>query len=261
VDLRKFPGGPGDYRLEGKWDWGAYRVAGMIRLHKLEDLSAARLTPESMDRLIAASGPVSIELTGTDFLFVDKAWLHRAESSRQVPVDLPAERAAPADRVKLDLDTDGLRPGAYLLALSRIDGTIADVPVRLLPPPPKVAGGLRVNLGDREQTITLAGTGLDRISSLEIASASVIRLMPANEEGTRRQAAVRLLAEAKPGDRLTGLAKVEGMNQVLRRVPGSLRRRLPCRATLALPPARARSRRDRGSASLCVWSLPMRNQS
>jgi hypothetical protein len=230
ADLRKFPGGPGAYRLEGKWDWGTYRVAGTVRLHKLEDLNAARLTPESADRLIAGSGPVSLELTGADFLFVDKAWLHRAESSRQIPVDLFAERT-PTDRLRLDLDTDGLRPGSYLLALSRIDGNVSELPVRLLPPVPKIASGVRVNLSDREQIITLSGTGLDRIESLEIADAGVLRLMPASEEGTRRQASVRLPAGSKAGDRLNAAAKIDGMAQALR-IP----------ALLQVAPARPRIR-------------------
>ena len=236
ADLRKFPGGPGVYRIQGQWDWGTYRVNGTVHLHRLEDLTTAQLTPESQDRLLAGVGPVSLELTGADFLFVDKAWLHRPGSSRQIAIDLPSERTAPAERLRLDVDTDGLRPGPFLMALSRVDGTVIELPVRLLPPAPRIASGVRVNLGEREQTVTFTGSALDRLESLEVPGASVA-LQPASEDGARREAQVRLRAEAKAGDRLAATAKVEGMTQALR---------LP--ALLQVAAARPRIREARASA-------------
>jgi hypothetical protein len=215
IDLRKFPGGPGEYRLEGKWDWNVFRVNGSVHLHRLDDFKTAKLTPESQDRFIAGTGFTRLTLTGADFLFVDKAWMHRPESSRQIPVDLPVERTQPADRLRLDVDTDGLRPGPFVLALSRIDGAVTELPVQLLPPPPRITGVARVNLGEHDQTVMFSGTGLDRIEGIDIDGATVT-FNPANEDGTRRQAAVRLTPQAKAGDRLSAALKVTGMAQPLR---------------------------------------------
>ncbi|HXP86067.1 MAG TPA: hypothetical protein VN841_15185 [Bryobacteraceae bacterium] len=221
LDLRQFSGPPGTYRLEGKWDWGAVKLTGLVWLHRLEDLSAVHLTPESQDRLIASSGPVNIDLTGANLMFLDRAFLHRPSSSRQIPAELPEVRTTPIDPLPVEIDTDGLRPGPYLLALSRIDGATTDIPVRLLPPVPRIdTANARVHLGDREQTVTITGAGLDRIQNLETAGAD-LALQPAAEDSAKRGLTVRLHAEAKAGDRLTLLARVEGMTQAIR-FPGVL---------------------------------------
>jgi hypothetical protein len=221
LDLRKFPGGEGSYRLQGKWDWSSFQVNGTLKLHRLEDLKTAHPTPESQDKLIAGSGPVPVDLTGADFLFVDRAWLHRSGSSRQSPVELPADRPAPSNKLRAEIETDGLRAGPYLLALARIDGAVTEIPVRLLPPPPRVdAAALRVNVGEREQRIALTGAGLDRLEGLESDRADFM-LQPANDDGTRREAAVRLHADAKAGDRIALMGKVEGMSAAVR-FPGIL---------------------------------------
>lgn len=221
LDLRKFAGAPGAYRIQGKWDWDTVKVAGTVRLHRLDDFKTARLTPETQDKLIAGTGPVPIDLTGADFLFVDHAWLHRATNARQLPADLPPDRSGSSTQLRIEVDTDGLRPGPYLLALARTDGLVADVPIRLLPAPPRLdTSGARVNTGDREERVTLTGSGLDRIERLDGEKADIV-LEAANEDGTRRNATIRLHADAKPGDRLALLAKVEGMTGLLR-FPGVL---------------------------------------
>jgi hypothetical protein len=216
LDLRKFAAAPGTYHIQGKWDWDTVKVAGSVRLHRLDDLKTARLTPESQDRLIAGTGPVQVDLTGADFLFVDHAWLHRPNNARQLPADLPAARVAPSDQLQVEVDTDGLRAGPYLLALSRIDGATTDMPVRVLPAVPRVDGpGPRVNVGQAEQRVTFTGAGLDRLEKLDCDRADVV-LQPAGEDGSRRDAVVRLHADAKAGDKLAVLAKVEGMAAAVR---------------------------------------------
>lgn len=211
LDLRKFAGAPGAYRIQGKWDWDTFKLAGVVRLHKLDDLKAAQPTPDSLDRLISNTGPVSLDLRGADFLFVDRAWLHRPNTARQLPVDLPAEQSGPSDQLRVNVDTDSLRPGKYLLALSRVDGAVTDIPLQVLLPAPKLdAPGPRVNIGEREQVVTFLGTGLDRIESLYCDQAD-ITLQPASEDGTRRSAKIVLHAGAKAGDRLALSGKVEGM--------------------------------------------------
>lgn len=226
LDLRKFSGAPGTYRLEGRWDWGPVKVNGLVWLHRMDDLTAVHLTPESQDRLVAGAGPVTVDVTGADLTFIDHAFLHRPTSSRQIPVDLPpvglaGPRTDPAAPLPADVDTDGLRPGPYLLTVSRIDGATADVPVQLLPPVPRIdTQGARVNLGDREEAVTLTGTGLNRIQSLEGDRADVA-LQPGGEDGVKRTATVRLHADVKAGDRVALAARVAGMTQPVR-FPGVL---------------------------------------
>ena len=221
LDLRKFVGAPGSYKLRAKWDSGTLAVDGAFRLHKLGDLNTAMPTPESQDRLIAGTGYISVDLRGAEFLFVDRAWMHRPGSVREIPVELPAERTGASDQLRIDVGTDGLRPGPYLLRLARTDGAIADVPLRLLAPPPKLEGPApRVNLGETEQTVVFAGSGLDRITQMESDRAE-IALKPAAGDGTRREATVRLRPGAQAGENLTLQIRADGMNQPLR-FPGAL---------------------------------------
>ncbi|MBZ5603630.1 MAG: hypothetical protein LAO79_15125 [Acidobacteriia bacterium] len=208
VDLRKFPGAPGAYTLQGTWDWDTYKVGGTVRIHRFDDLKGAQITPESQQKLVAGSGPVDVEIAGCDFLFVDRAAVHRPESAHQIALDLPAERPAPQQNLRVEVDTDALRPGPYLFALSRIDGATADVPFRVLAPLPKL-DRIRVNAGERAQKVVLTGTGLDRISSLESDRAEIV--LAAAEDPSHRAATIRLQASAKPGDRATISAKVDGM--------------------------------------------------
>jgi hypothetical protein len=221
LDLRKFAGAEGSYRIQGRWDWDTVKVNGALRLHRLDDFTTARPTPESQDQLISGTGPVPIDLTGADFMFVDHAWLHRATNPRQLPADLPPVRVGPSNRLRVEVDTDGLRAGPYLLALARVDGQVTDLPIRLLPPPPRLdTSGARVNIGDREAHVTLTGSGLDRIERLEGERADVVLDAP-SENGTRRDATIKLHPDAKPGDKLALAAKVEGMSGPLR-FPGVL---------------------------------------
>jgi hypothetical protein len=225
VDLHKFAGPPGTYHIQGKWDWSTVKTDGVIRLRRLDDFKTASLTPETQDKFIAATGTVPIDLTGADFLFVDHAWLHRTTSARQIPADLPPERMGPSNQLRVEINTDGLRPGPYLLALARVDGAVTDMPVRLLPAPPRLDTlGARVNVGDGEAHVTLLGSGLDRIQRIDAEKADIVLQaagQPANDDGARRDATVKLHADAKPGDKLALMAKVEGMSGAVR-FPGVL---------------------------------------
>lgn len=225
VDLHKFAGPPGSYHIQGKWDWNTVKTDGVIRPRRLDDFKTASLTPVTQDKFIAATGTVPIDLTGADFLFVDHAWLHRTTSARQIPADLPPERTGPSNQLRVEINTDGLRPGPYLLALARVDGAVTDVPVRLLPAPPRLdTVGARVNVGDGEARVTLLGSGLDRIERIDAEKADVVlqaASQPSSDDGARRDATVKLHADAKPGDKLALMAKVEGMSGAVR-FPGVL---------------------------------------
>ncbi len=221
MDLRRHEGAPGNYHLQGKWDWDTVKVTGTLRLHELNDFKTAAVTPDSQDKLIAGTGIVPIDLTGADFVFADHAWLHRTTSARQIPADLPVDRSGPSNQLRIEVNTDGLRAGPYLLALGRVDGAVTEMPVRLLPAPPRLdTSAARVNVGDREERLALTGSGLDRIERMDGDKADVVLQAP-NDDGTRREITVKLHADAKPGDKLGLLAKVEGMSAAIR-FPGAL---------------------------------------
>lgn len=221
IDLRRFTGAPGAYHLQGRWDWTQVRSDGEIRPRRLDDFKSASLTPETQDKFIAATGTVPIDLRGADFEFVENVWLHRTTSARQIPADLPPDRSGPATQLRVEINTDGLRPGPYLLALARVDGAVTDLPVRLLPAPPRLdTSGARVNVGDSEAHITLLGAGLDRIENIGADEADVT-MASSSEDGSRLELRVKLHGDAKPGDKLALTARVEGMAAAIR-FPGVL---------------------------------------
>lgn len=88
------------------------------------------------------------------------------------------------------------------------------MPLRLLPPNPKF-NVVRVNAGEREQTVTLSGSGLDRIQSMESDRAEVV-LAAATDDGARRNMTVRLRNGVKSGEQIALAAKVDGMAGALR---------------------------------------------
>jgi hypothetical protein len=216
LDLRGFAGLPGLYGIEGRWDWGAVRLNGAVRLHQLDDLSGAALTEESKDELVINTGLIALHLTGANLRFIERAWLHRPESERHIAVDLPAKRDGPADHLRVELDTDGLHAGEYRLALTRVDGVMADIPVRLLPNAPHLeSAALRLSLGEPSQTVTLRGTDLDRIEAIESPLAA-IELRAGTANGTQREAVIRLRPAATPGTSLDLAARVAGRTGLLR---------------------------------------------
>lgn len=215
-DLRKFPAGPGAYHLTGQWDWDAFQVDGAIRLFPLDDLKTVRVTPESQAHLVTHTGSVPVQLAGADFQFVDHVDLHRPGSQRLVPVDVTSPKAAPEPQLQVDIDTDSLRPGPYLLALARVDGAVSDVPLQVLPPNPEIDNlPFRANVGEKEQTFTLAGSRLDRISKVECEGAT-IQLGPATDKGRKRQVTVALAPGPQPGDKVAATMGVEGTVATIR---------------------------------------------
>ncbi len=216
LDLRTFPTGPGSYHLTGQWDWDTFPVSGAIHLFPLDDLKAARITPESQVRLVTHTGYVPVELAGADFQFVDHVDLHRPNSQRLAAVDVTSAKAAPEPQLQLGIDTDSVGPGSYLLALTRIDGAVSEVPVQVLPPNPEIANlPLRVNLGEKDQVFTLTGSRLDHISKIDCDGATV-QLGPATDNGRGRQVTVALARGLRPGDTIAAAIGIEGTAAVLR---------------------------------------------
>ena len=177
----------------------------------------ARLTPESEDRLITGTGPVNVELTGPDFQFVEKMELKKASDRRAVPVAIlfdfdKGKRAGVQNRITAEAGhpqhaVHRLRA----LAMMQSDGKRQDLPVRVLPPVPKLTNGpLRVNLGEKQQAIVLRGSGLDRVTKLE-APNMTIELEP---KGTaeERKATVHLGEQAQKGALVDVAMSVDGHN-------------------------------------------------
>jgi hypothetical protein len=213
LDLSKFPGLPGIYRLSGRWDWSTVEVGGEIHVDRLGDLTAARLTEDSVVRLVEGTGPAVLRLEGTDFQFVDRVTL-----TRIAPVELSVspprrERSCPQPFLEVEVDTNQWRAGRYTLALAQAGGPPQEIPLRVTPPHPRIDNlPLRVNVG--ETTVVLRGSGLDRLESVESGQAEV-RLGPAGS-GSEREATIVLRAGAKKGDRLAFALRVQGLEVPIR---------------------------------------------
>jgi hypothetical protein len=215
VDLRKFPGAPGDYTLRGQWDWSPLNF-GVLHLHALDDLKGAKLTPESQAKLVADSGAVTVELEGADFEFVESASLRRAAGTRTRELDLNARAPGSLPKLGMEVDTDTLPPGEYVVALSRADGFTREAPLRVLAAPPRVDNlPLRVNVDGGAQSLTLSGKGLDRLQAVESDGADV-KLGPPEPGGERRQITLQLRPGAKAGAQLALGLKLDGL---LRPIP------------------------------------------
>jgi len=229
LDLTKAKLPPGEYRLAAKWDWTPFQVAGSVQVHNFGNLAAAKITPDSADLLIEGSGPVSVDLAGADFEFVNKVAIVRASqhdaTAKDLTFTLPTrEKNGEQSRLQTEVDTSALSPGSYLLMLTRSNGAIQDVPITIHPPNPKIANlPLRANLGETEQTVTLRGTGLDRIQGVTSKDAQwELAQEPAGEPNSQeRKATLKLAAAAHQGELLEASLNIEGIHKPLR-VPGVL---------------------------------------
>jgi hypothetical protein len=224
LDLTKAKIPPGEYRLAAKWDWTPFQVAGSVQVHNFGDLAAAKITQDSSDRLIEGSGPVSVDLAGADFEFVNKVAIVRASkrdaTAKDLTFTLPKrEKNGEQPRLQTEVDTSALSPGSYLLMITQSNGAIQDVPITIHPPNPQIANlPLRVNLGETEQTVTLRGTGLDRIQGITSKGAQwELAKEPAGGQiPQERKATIKLAAGAHQGELLEASLNIEGIHKPLR---------------------------------------------
>ncbi len=213
---------PGEYTLAASWDWDPFELAGRFQLHPLGDLSMARVTPGSKDRLVAGSGPVRVELTSTDFQFVEKLELVDPNSREPAAVKLPfrlspREQTGKQQQLTFELDTDGLSPGLYRLVISQAGNVQQDLSLNIHPPLPQLLNlPLRVNLEEESQRLPLEGTGLERISQLRSANARwELAPTPTGEQNLKqikqRNATVYLEKTAQQGALLPITLTVRGL--------------------------------------------------
>lgn len=223
LDLRTAKLTPGEYKLAADWDWDTLHVAGTVQIHPFGDMKDAKLTAESKDRLIAWSGSVPLELTGTDFEFVDDVTIAPAGKSKKTPlplaVTLPKGKQAGEQRtMEAEIDTALLQPGSYRLAIRQVNGESHDVPVTVHPPSPTLEHlPLRVNAGEKEQAVRLQGTALERVDRIT-SHGTEWSLSPVNTDArdlTARQATIKLDPGAKKGDQIAADVFVAGISAPL----------------------------------------------
>lgn len=197
VDLTKTQLGPGEYRLGAYWDWAQFDVTGSLHVLSLSDLTAARLQPESQDRLVAKSGKIPVTLTGSDFEFATKVQIKKSGDEFAVPQDarfiLPKGlREGPQDHVDVQIDAANLEPGAYQLLIQQQGGSVGSVPVMLLPNPPKLSNlPIVANQGAGTQHYVLTGERLDDLIKVE-AQGAAIELGATSAGETERNITVQL---------------------------------------------------------------------
>jgi hypothetical protein len=215
IDLAKAVVAPGEYQLSGAWDWADFAAAGPIHVVPPPDLSKAAIEPASSDRLVHGGTAVDVRLSGADFEFVDTVKLH-SEKSEVKPLALTPKLpvgsdAGPQQSITVNVNPATLAVGHYTLSLSEPGGKTVEIPMRILPPIPMLASlPVRVNLGEAAQTVTLKGSGLERIEALSNPSAQ-IELAAAAPDASERQATVRLGSGLHAGQWLELQMKVEGM--------------------------------------------------
>ncbi|MGA3076990.1 MAG: hypothetical protein ABSG56_25320 [Bryobacteraceae bacterium] len=220
LDLSKTKAAPGEYRLKASWDWDSVPVAGDVYLHPYGDLKLAKLAADSRDRLVEGSGAVPLKLEGVDFEFVEKAELEQTGPHAGAPVKMSftlphGKRGGDQESAGAELDTNGLKPGAYRLLLAQSDGVSHPIPVTVWPPNPKLEDlPLRPNLDETGQKLLLRGSGLERIEKLS-TEAGAIDLAPPSHPADTREATIKLGSKACKDERFDLRMKVQGIEAAL----------------------------------------------
>jgi hypothetical protein len=221
LDLSKVKLAPGEYQLAADWDWTPFKVNGKIEVHPLGNIADAQLTTDSRDALITGTGSVQIQLTGTDFEFVDSVSLAgQTQKPVPLPFTLPKGRQQGDQRkMQVELQTNGLAPGRYSLAITQVDGTTADVPVTIHPANPELTQiPVRLNVGEPQQSVLLHGKHLDRIE--KITSTGADWMLAATPGGggdlVERLATVKLGPAAQKGDQLDAEIVVSDLEKPLK---------------------------------------------
>lgn len=165
------PAKPGRYTLAADWDWSPLAVEGVIEVHALPTLSSVALSNDVAERLVAGGGRVRARLEGAPLYFLQSVTLRKPGDALAKPVAIPF---APTDSgAEIEIDTTSLDAAAYALDMRQQGGSTATLPVYVQAPAPVLTGlPVTVHRGAVE-TVTLKGTGLDRIEKITAANAPV----------------------------------------------------------------------------------------
>ncbi len=205
LDLSKTKLAEGDYKLTALWDWEPFQVAEKVELRSLGDFTKAKVTQESADHLAQGSGLVKVQLSGTDFEFVNKVAIAKAgDKKAELTFTLPKGLAqGDQDSMEVEVDTSTWEAGSYRLELTQTSGAAHDVALVIHPPNPQLESlPLRSNLGETQQTVTLRGTSLERITRLTSSDATweLAAVKPDAHDLKERMATVKLLPAAHRGE-------------------------------------------------------------
>lgn len=207
VDLSKVKMQGGTYQLGAWWDWVEFKGTGDIHVLPLPDLSAAKLTPTSQDKLLASGGRIPVTVIGADFEFTSKVEIKRARDQFALPVAArfllsKGLRLGPQTQLDVLVDTKELEPGDYQLLLSQVDEKAAAVPFKILPNPPKFSNlPVLVNSGGEKQHFLLKGERLDAVARMEAAGATFTLDSP-GPKNSERALTVTLETAGTPGAKL-----------------------------------------------------------
>ncbi|MGH9374965.1 MAG: hypothetical protein ACRD1J_02230 [Terriglobia bacterium] len=224
LDLSKASLPPGRYQLAALWDWRVFHLGGTVQLHPYSDFSSVQITPQSEDGLVEGGGPVEVQLKGADFEFVDKAAIQRTGSSevhpQAIPFTLPKGLdAGEQSSMEAQVNTNGLKAGAYALLLTQTNGRTQGVAVTVHPPNPRIDGlPLRANLGEAGQSLVLHGSGLDRIEKLSSPQA-ILTLSPIPAGSgplIERTATITLRSGLHPGELLSARMTAAGITKSIK---------------------------------------------
>ena len=179
LDLAKFKLPPGDYKLNGFWDWQPFEAKGSVHIEKLSDFKHAQLEPASQDKLITRTGKIPVTLADADFEFTTKVELKKVDdefaTAEPVPFKLPTGlRDGPQMHMDMQIDTGDLDPGVYDLLIAQEDNKTHSVPIKILPSLTKIENlPLIANQGVGTETYILKGENLNLIAKLEMPGAVV----------------------------------------------------------------------------------------
>ena len=229
MDLTQTKLPPGEYQLAALWDWDPMPVKGDVDLRPLGDFSKAKVSQESADHLVEGAEPLKAQLVGADFEFVQKVAMAKVGDKRAAPKDLeftlPKGKAqGDQDSLEVELEPSDWRAGAYRLILTQTNGSTHDVPLVIHPPNPTLENlPVRANLGETQQTLTLRGSRLERITRVTSPNAGweLAAIKPDAHDLKERKVTVKLLATAHRGDAAAARVYVQDIVTPLD-VPGML---------------------------------------
>ena len=239
LDLSKFKLPPGDYKLNGYWDWQPFEAKGDVHVEPLGDFAHAQLEPASQDKLIAKIGKIPVTLASADFEFTTKVDLKKVGDefaiAEAIPFKLPIGlRDGPQEHMDLQIDTENLDPGTYDLLINQQDNKTRDIPIKILPALTRIENlPLTANEGVGTENYILRGKNLNLIAKLEMPGA-VVDLGP--DGATERKITVHLAKLPPVGTTLEMKAYLNDRHEPLT-FPEAIRVTGPLPAITASTPA------------------------